>query len=94
MRFRSKNGRRQKRARAVRRLQGVVNAQDTTIRSLRGQVEGLGGKVDTLDKDLKVECDNRDGFLHSLTQATQKFQARIRRLERVPRVLRWLFGAL
>jgi len=85
--------RRNKRARAVRRLQGVVNAQDVTIRALHARVQGLGGKVVQVDNERELVLTSAAQASMALGAELAGMVARVRRLERVPRFVRALFGA-
>lgn len=85
--------RRNKRAHAVRRLQGVVNAQDTTIRALRAQVEGLGGKVNQEENKFSLLATSAAEASRALGEELAGMARRVRTLERVPRLVRMLFGA-
>lgn len=85
--------RRNKRARAVRRLQGVVNAQDVTLKALRAQVEGLGGKVVQAERESDMLGSSAAQASRALGEELAAMVVRVRTLERVPRWLRRLFGA-
>ena len=85
--------RRNKRARAVRRLQGVVNAQDVTIRALRARVQGLGGKVVELDGERGRMFISSTATAQALGEEVNGLTRRVRTLERVPGLIRALFGA-
>jgi hypothetical protein len=85
--------RRNKRAHAVRRLHGVVNAQDTIIRALRAQVAGLGGKALVLEDSIEHHVGQTKAISLELNMRLADCAARVKRLERVPRLVRALFGA-
>lgn len=93
MKLNVRHRRRNKRAKAVRRLQGMVNARDVTIKALQAQVEGLGGDVKSLDTELERKLSTLDVVNAAKDAASRMYQSRIRQLERVPRIIRWLFRA-
>lgn len=88
--------RRNKRAKAVRRLRGVLEAQSIVIRSLQARIQGLTGTVRDIASEHADLERHSASFLEklSITNATVgQLQHRIGCLERVPRFIRVLFGA-
>ena len=86
MNMSKKNRRRNKRAKAVRRLQGVVNALLVQWKAAKAKVEALGGSVESLTvvRDATIEgAASREAELHG----------RVAVLEKVPGWVRSLFGA-
>ncbi len=89
----AKNRRRNKRARAVRRLQGVVEALKNQLKASHVKAGTLGELVEfhedahsTKDRVNKVDRGTRETQISNLA-------TRVVTLERVPKFFRWFFGA-
>lgn len=79
-----------RRARAVRRLQGKVNA---LALELRGKGSDRARELSRMVSSYGAQLDNQAVDLENTDMELTECQERIAVLEKVPRWLRWLFRA-